>query len=274
MTLSYEQKYFKCHKVFNILITRFVATLSVLTLISCASGHNQAPVQDRLTYPSKKVGYHVVSEGETLFSIAWRYGLDYRQLAQRNDIAEGFTIYPGQKINLLASANKSTARSPQKPAVTRVERKSVPVSSGSRSKSTTNTGSVSTPKKSINTPIVWSWPAKGKILATFSSQNRVNKGVDISGRMGESVLAAASGVVVYAGNGIRGYGNLLIIKHNETYLSAYAHSSKLLVKEQAVVKGGQKIAELGSSGTNSSKLHFEIRREGKPVDPLRYLPAR
>lgn len=99
-------------------------------------------------------------------------------------------------------------------------------------------------------------------------------GVDIEARLGESVVAAADGVVVYAGSGIRGYGKLLIVKHNEVYLSAYAHNDQLLVQENTVVKAGQKIAEAGSTGTDRSKLHFEIRREGKPVDPLQYLPRR
>ena len=111
-------------------------------------------------------------------------------------------------------------------------------------------------------------------MARFSSLKSLNKGIDIKGGLGEPVLAAAPGVAVYAGSGIRGYGNLLIIKHSERFLSAYAHNSRLLVKEDEVIKAGQKIAEIGNSGTDQSKLHFEIRRDGKPIDPLRYLPKR
>lgn len=200
--------------------------------------------------------------------------MDHRQLAKRNNIAENFTIYPGQKIYLYQSVARPQVSSASSTRVSKVEAKSQPGSSASRSKTTTSSNTAIVRKVSSSSRIDWQWPVMGNLLATFSSQNKLNMGVDISGRMGESVVAAASGVVVYAGNGIRGYGNLLIVKHNETYLSAYAHNSRLLVKEQAVVKGGQKIAELGSSGTNTSKLHFEIRREGKPVDPLRYLPTR
>jgi lipoprotein NlpD len=129
------------------------------------------------------------------------------------------------------------------------------------------------PEKSAGTDnedVDWMWPAKGKVLAPFTE---AGKGVDISGRKGAPVLAAAGGRVVYAGAGLRGYGKLVIIKHNNTWLSAYAHNENLLVKEQQDVKKGQKIAEMGSSDTDQVKLHFEVRRQGKPVDPARILPA-
>jgi len=118
----------------------------------------------------------------------------------------------------------------------------------------------------------WVWPSEGKLIAKFSSKTPINKGIDIAGRLGESVHAAAAGSVVYAGSGLLGYGNLVIVKHNDEFLSAYAHNKRLLVKENQQVKAGQVIAEIGSSGTDKVKLHFEIRRQGKPVDPLRYLP--
>jgi lipoprotein NlpD len=118
----------------------------------------------------------------------------------------------------------------------------------------------------------WIWPGKGAVVAEFDESK--NKGVDIAGSAGDSVLAAADGKVVYAGAGLRGYGNLIILKHNNTYLSAYAHNQSLLVKEDQSVKKGQKIAEMGSSDTDRVKLHFEVRRQGKPVDPLKYLPAK
>ena len=118
----------------------------------------------------------------------------------------------------------------------------------------------------------WSWPAKGRLLSTFSHNDAGRKGVDISGRLGQPVQAAAAGKVVYSGNGLRGYGNLIIVKHNEEFFSAYAHNKKNLVKENQIVKARQKIADMGKSGTNKVKLHFEIRRDGKPVNPLSYLP--
>jgi lipoprotein NlpD len=120
----------------------------------------------------------------------------------------------------------------------------------------------------------WHWPVAGVILSSFQGNNGLNKGIDLGGKLGEPVLAAASGQVVYSGSGLRGYGKLLIIKHNETFLSAYAHNDRLLVKEGDLVKVGQRIADMGSSGTDRVKLHFEIRRDGTPVDPLKFLPRR
>ena len=123
-------------------------------------------------------------------------------------------------------------------------------------------------------PGVWQWPASGKLIGRFSGGAQPHKGVDLDGRSGDPVRAANSGVVVYAGSGVRGYGNLLIVKHDDVYLSAYAHNSKLLVKEGDVVKAGQTIAQIGDSGTDRVKLHFEVRRKGTPVDPLKVLPRR
>ena len=120
----------------------------------------------------------------------------------------------------------------------------------------------------------WKWPASGPVIETFATAGQVNKGIDLAGRRGEPVYAAADGKVVYSGTGLVGYGNLIIIKHNGTFLSAYGHNSRLLLKEGQFAKAGQKIAEIGSTGTNRDKLHFEIRRNGKPVNPLQYLPKR
>jgi lipoprotein NlpD len=124
----------------------------------------------------------------------------------------------------------------------------------------------------VDDELGWIWPGKGGVIAEFDEVK--NKGVDISGSAGDAVVAAADGKVVYAGAGLRGYGNLIILKHNNTYLTAYAHNQSLMVKEDQTVKKGQKIAEMGSSDTDRVKLHFEVRRQGKPVDPLKYLPAK
>lgn len=248
-------------------ISLFKILSIAVVLVACSSSTNRAPVQDRNAVITSKTGYHVVARGETLYSIAWRYGIDYKKLAKSNGIGRNYTIYPGQKIYL----NKTvTIKKPQKLA----SKPSSQKAKLARSKSTT-----SSQKKSVKTPVSngslkWRWPADGRIIARFSSQKSLNKGIDIEGALGEPVTAAAPGVVVYAGSGIRGYGNLLIIKHSERFLSAYAHNSRLLVQEEGVVKAGQKIAEIGKSGTDRSKLHFEIRRDGKPIDPLRYLPKR
>jgi lipoprotein NlpD len=132
------------------------------------------------------------------------------------------------------------------------------------------------PTKSIKKSgsLRWHWPTHGHVIETFSSKSSTRKGIDIAGRLGQGVKAASAGRVVYSGSGLRGYGKLIIVKHNEQYLSAYAHNRKLLVKQGDTVKLGQRIAEMGRSGTDRVKLHFEIRREGNPVNPMRYLPKR
>jgi lipoprotein NlpD len=242
--------------------------LSIVVLLSaCSSSTNQAPVQDRTSPSSSKLGYHLVAKGETLYSIAWRYGIDYKKLAKANGVGRSFTIYPGQKIYL----NKTVIKpQPTKLASKSPSKKTNP----QRSKSTTSSQKKAQVSLPSNGSLKWQWPTQGRIIARFSSLKSLNKGIDIKGGLGEPVVAAAPGIVVYAGSGIRGYGNLLIIKHDERFLSAYAHNSRLLVKEDEVIKAGQKIAEIGNSGTDQSKLHFEIRRDGKPIDPLRYLPKR
>jgi lipoprotein NlpD len=211
-----------------------------------------------------------VEKGDTLFSIAWTYGWDYHKLASTNSIAKPYTIYAGQKIDIanpplvkksaiVTSDGKSSKPRPkqEKPASRKVKTRQT------------------TPNKpSLTTRKGWNWPAKGKVIGRFTAKNPQNKGIDIAGKKGESVNAAAAGTVVYAGKGLRGYGNLVIIKHDAKFLSAYAHTSRILVREKEKIKAGQIIAEIGSTGTNRVKLHFEIRRNGRPVDPLQFLPKR
>ena len=201
---------------------------------------------------------HTVRKGETLFSIAWQYGHDYRAVARWNGIKQPYTIFPGQRINLRPdSYNKTVAANTTSKTPTRYSKKSA-----------------TTRKSGSNSKVIWRWPAKGRVIGTFSAKDPGKKGLDIAGKPGQSVYAAAKGKVVYSGNGLRGYGNLIIIKHNETYFSAYAHNSRLRVKENQTVKSGQQIADMGKSGTDRVMLHFEIRRNGKPADPLKFLPAK
>ena len=229
-------------------------------------------------------GRHVVREGETLYSIAWRYGRDYRELGSANGIKPPYNIYRGQVLRLdlqgsvpSGSAQASTGNNPAagRPAASR------PPASQSRQRAG-STGSSRTPSSSPLPPvtlpadsdIAWRWPHTGTVLAGFSKSGKLNKGIDIDGRPGDPIRAAAAGQVVYAGSGLLGYGNLIILNHSEHFLSAYAHNRKIMVAEGETVKQGQVIAEMGSSGTDTAKLHFEIRRNGDPVDPMRYLPAR
>ncbi len=199
---------------------------------------------------------HTVVKGDTLYSIAWRYGYDHKTLAAWNRIKAPFTIYPGQVIRFQPSrqqgAAATTAR--QQPQAGRK-----PQPRASPPKATTGTG---TPR--------WRWPVRGRLLK--SATPIAKKGISIGGRAGQKIVAAAGGVVVYSGNGLRGYGNLVIIKHNHTYLSAYAHNRDLVVKEGQTVTAGQQIATMGVDGKGAPLLHFEIRKNGKPIDPRKQLP--
>ncbi|MFT5706334.1 MAG: lipoprotein NlpD [Oceanospirillaceae bacterium] len=250
--------------------------------ISSASTNSKSysPNQKRKAQVKLPNNYKV-KKGDTLYSIAWKYGLDFKQLAKRNNISSNYLIYNDQVLSIKGrvsrkkpSIAKTTLLSKDKPALTRTTNPDKTNIEKTQKSSTLVKRSV--PKNKQQKPIVskgirtrWQWPTKGKLITRFSQEN---KGLDISGVKGGPVRAAASGKVVYAGNGIIGYGNLIIIKHSQEYLSAYAHNSVILVSEDMKIKGGQKIGEIGSSGTIQTILHFEIRKDGKPVNPLNYLP--
>lgn len=239
----------------NVLIKTALLVL-MLSLTACGGSLAVAPIGSYKAKTSKQKPptVYAVKKGDTLYSIGWRYGMDYKKLAKINGIRAPYTIHIGQKLRF-----KSTW------TPTKTTRKKTTVA-----KKTTQSDTTLYSNQSLK----WRWPASGKVISTFSNSAAGRKGIDISGRSGDSVTAAASGKVVYSGSGLPRYGNLLIIKHNEAYLSAYAHNKLLLVKEGQWVNGGQKIATLGRTGTQRDQLHFEIRRNGKPVDPLRFLPKR
>jgi lipoprotein NlpD len=227
-------------------------------------------------------GQYVVQRGDTLYSIAFRYGWDWKALAARNGIVEPYLIRVGQVIRfdgqpVQPSTQVSTA--PTRPIATQPPVQTAParpVQPAPRPQSPPPVASappVSAPP-SQRSASGWIWPSQGAVISRFSSNGSLNKGIDIAGELGQPVSAASDGSVVYAGSGLRGYGELLIIKHSDTYVSAYGHNRRLLVQEGQKVKAGQVIAEMGSTGTDRVKLHFEIRRQGKPVDPLQYLPRR
>lgn len=227
----------------RIRLKRLTVLALVLSIIACSSG--TIPVVERTRKQMPSSGLHKVRQGETLYSIAWSYGLDYKNLARANGVRSPYVIRAGQTLYLRGPAVRPASRPVAK-------RPKPPVRSVAAMR--------------------WAWPTSGKILSRFGSRS-AKKGINIQGRLGQTVRAAQSGVVVYAGNGIRGYGNLLIVKHNAQYLSAYAYNSRIFAKEGQKVKVGQKIAEIGKSGNaQSAMLHFEIRRGGQPVDPLHLLP--
>ncbi|NIP74439.1 MAG: peptidoglycan DD-metalloendopeptidase family protein [Gammaproteobacteria bacterium] len=245
--------------------------LMVLVSLSYGCGSSAlAPVSDPTDAAQRQRDaprYHVVQKGETLYSISWRYGQDFRAVARWNGIANPYTIYPGQKLRVRPPAESNPR-----------QRRAAAGSRGQTTSPRSSSPKAEVPRKKAvkrtDSTLKWSWPTQGRVLRDFDANEAGKKGIDISGRPGQPVLAAAPGEVVYSGSGLIRYGKLIIIKHNHTYLSAYAHNRALLVKEGERVRAGQGIAEMGDTGTDRTMLHFEIRRNGKPVNPLRYLPRR
>lgn len=321
-------------------MNRRLCALSVVSLLVAAcAGTRPAPVEDRTSAPAAaptaapavtaapatRAGFHIVSKGETLYSIALEHGQDWRDLVIWNRIENPNLIRVGQELRVAppegaveirpiatpgAVESRPLEPAPQQAAATAAptaepanstvlkreprggveayseealaRMKGAPLAAATVAPTPAAAAAATTPATPVVAPessrsedgIEWSWPAQGRIIGRFGEGS--SKGVDVSGKLGDPVLAAAGGRVVYAGEAMRGYGKLVIIKHDNTYLSAYAHNSRILVQERDTVKRGQRIAELGDTDTEAGKprLHFEIRRQGKPVDPLKYLPPR
>lgn len=267
------------------------------------------PDYDFIERGSYRGSYYEVQKGDTLYFIAYITGKDVKEIIVANHLSSPYTIHPEQKLNLwkktytppkqgkkgnivplrpqndlAASSSKSSAKNAGKV----LQKKEVSPAQNKKdveyAKTKAYSSRVTKKKPSIeatakkepknSTPITWQWPSKGRLISGFSSSDRGNKGIDIAGKRGQSIMASSDGKVVYAGNALRGYGNLIIIKHTDDYLSAYAHNDRIFVSEGKRVKKGQKIASMGSSSANSVRLHFEIRYKGKSVNPLRYLPKR
>jgi lipoprotein NlpD len=309
-------------------LARIVLSVVLCSMLGCV---NNSPTPDDDGSARSTGADYTVKRGDTLYSIAFRSGMDYRKVAAANGIVPPYTIYPGQLIFLNEGSpvtpisvsppvvESRPAYPPAYPSTSAPAPKPVPVPAPSHGSSAVYTPApipesgqpvisapppvnpglpaagaplpvaVSTPppeplpapevKKQPETDTfeggvvtVWLWPTAGPVTRGYSES--VHKGIDIGGARGDPVLAVAAGKVVYSGTGIVGFGELLIVKHNEEYLSAYGHNDRLLVTEGQTVTAGQVIAEKGSSGTDTVKLHFEIRREGKPIDPQRVLPRR
>jgi lipoprotein NlpD len=318
----------------------FALTSVILVLAACATSRRTVVVEPangatttRAVTPTRLPpgGTYRVNKGDTLYSIAFRNGVDFRDLASWNNIASPYTIWPGQELKL-APANGNAVPSapmhitgvvvsaPPKPATpppvhapppSQAESGFEPVTSATAAAAATATAAAAaastqapaastTPVVPVagapaatasNTPppapvapaapgatrsnggITWRWPADGSLIKRFQSGDAI-PGIEIAGKTGDPVRAAADGVVVYSGNGLVGYGELVIVKHNDSFLSAYGHNSKRLVKEGQRVSAGQQIAEMGATGASRDELQFQIRKDGNPVDPMGYLPSR
>ena len=284
--------------------------LVCVLLASCGSRGHRAPVYERAEAEKRQAAeqaardkksqgekdwrpkIYIVQKGDTLYSIAFNYGLDYHELAELNGIKNPKIIAIGQEIRLFPGNSAPGARTvssaesliKEQPRLVKYpysEAAMAHIEKVQEQKiSATTTASTNESKPEVETEttvevdeaaLEWSMPTQGKIIAKFSeSANR--KGIDIAGKLGQPVVASAAGKVVYSGSGLRGYGKLIIIKHNKTYLSAYAHNDKIMVKEGQNVTRGQQIAAMGNTDASEVKLHFEIRRLGKPVDPAKFLP--
>ena len=245
---------------------------AMLLLTACGSSRviresGAARTTPRVSTP-KYGATAAVQRGDTLYGIAFRNGIDVRDLAAWNGIAPPYTIYPGQSLRLYP-------RGGARPPTTTARRPPVGTPTGPRPP--TSTAVRPTPTVApvpVASPITWRWPAEGELIARYVAGEPTKQGIDVAGSSGAPVRAAADGVVVYSGSGLVGYGELIIVKHNDAWLSAYGHNRTRLVNEGQLVKSGQQIAELGRTGAARDMLHFEIRYNGKPVDPLAYLPKR
>ncbi|WP_210545748.1 peptidoglycan DD-metalloendopeptidase family protein [Rhodoferax sp. PAMC 29310] len=224
-----------------------------------------------------KPGYYTVKPGDTMTRIGLETGQTAKDIARWSGVENPHKIEVGQVLRVVPPVASSTPPVAMAPVTTATGVVTQPVTQAT----VTPTGNASPPSSTTVSPvqasggddeIAWIWPTSGSVLAGFDEVK--NKGLDIGGSVGDAIVAAADGRVVYVGAGLRGYGNLIILKHNNTYLTAYAHNKSLLVIEDQAVRKGQKIAEMGNSDADRVKLHFEVRRQGKPVDPAKYLPAR
>ena len=222
--------------------------------------------------------YHVVRRGETLYSIAWAHGRDWRELARWNGLRPPYTIWPGQRLRVTPPRPRRPARKVRPRREKAVEHSATREAGQIARARGAQAGQTQARQhdrgRAHRAAVRWRWPTTGRVIRRFDPRSPGRKGIAIGGRFGQPVRAAADGRVVYSGSGLVGYGKLIIIKHDETWLSAYGHNSRLRVREGERVRAGQRIADMGRDGKGRALLHFEIRRDGRPVDPLRLLPRR
>lgn len=252
------------------LIAKVLVIAMLAFLAACSHQPNKVSIIDRSSGAGTATGSHYkVKRGDTLYAIAWRYGVAYQQLASYNKIAPPYVINIGQKLRIPSasyrgSTRTSTVKTP--PKTTRSTSRAA-VKNPVVPKTVASAG---VPKKNNES---WRWPTSGTVEGGYTTTGKIHKGIDIAGKYGQAIYAAKSGKVVYAGAGLKAYGLLIIVKHDERFLSAYAFNSKVFVTEGDQVKAGDKIAEMGKKESKHTRLHFEIRLDGKPQNPKRYLPA-
>ena len=255
-----------------------VAVVSTLAVTGCAS----KPQINNATRYAKAPDFYTVRSGDTLSSISARYGLSYLSVAEMNDIAAPYRIYVNQSLRLRTSGTRNnytrSTTAPLSGGDAQIQRQTIQLPSNQTTYNTpkTNTSVTTTPVPTTTvavkpTSLRWVTPSTGPVLESFSTAKNI-KGIRFGGNVGDPVVAAADGQVVYAADGLKEYGNLVLIKHIDGYITAYAHNSKLLVASGQNVTAGQKIAEMGSSGTTRTMMEFQVRLDGKPINPANILP--
>jgi len=277
------------------LMPRLMIVLLLLAGQLAGCNKSWSPDEDRSVYKSSyrltPDGHYRVRSGDTLHAIAFNFGMDWREIAAWNNIRSPYTIFPDQELRLAppggrGSSKKSSGTTASAGSKTAAETTAGNSSSGGavvraappKTASTTryedSSRTASATASSADDPAKWLWPVQGRTISNFKANDPARKGIDIGGKEGQPVIASAAGEVVYSGSGLIGYGELIIIKHNDRMLSAYAHNRKRLVSEGQRVTAGESIAEMGRNDRNQAMLHFEIRLNGTPQNPLNYLPGR
>lgn len=279
MLLARPQKALKMPKVWMNTFMMSVTVVAAITMVGCAS----KPQVNNPTRYATAPDFYTVRSGDTLGKIANRYGLSYISVAEMNDIAPPYRIYVNQSIRLKQSANRNTNRSNTRPLATtetQIQRQAIQLPSNNQ---TTYTPPVTKAPTTVQAPVNvapttikatslrWVKPSNGPVLENFNAASNV-KGLRYGGNVGDPIFAAADGQVVYAADGLKEYGNLVLIKHIDGYITAYAHNSKMLVKSGQNVTAGEKVAEMGSSGATKTMLEFQVRLDGKPINPANILP--
>ncbi|RUO22499.1 peptidase M23 [Aliidiomarina iranensis] len=281
----------------SFIVPAIFGAVAVIALSACSSSHSPAPVESvyrGATFhdyepASLTSDVYEVQRGETLYAIAFRANMDLREIARLNNLTEPYTIYAGQELRLRPATNTRSQRTATNTNNSTTSSTNViedpiaptPAKEYGSTESTAETDTKQVPVRQVVAPqersvatadIRWRWPAQGEVTRRFSTYETGGQGMEFAGNRGDAIIAAAPGRVVYVGTALRGYGQLIILKHNDDYITAYGHNDRVLVSEQQWVEAGQQIATMGSTGRNDVRLRFELRFRGNSVNPENYLP--